>query len=85
MGVELKATGLTRQIDSLGRIVIPKDLREKYELTANDSLEMFTTEDGILIRKYNPGCTLCGGLEGIQTVRGKYLCKHCIETIKKEL
>ena len=44
----MKSSGIVRRIDELGRIVIPKDLRERYAL--NNKVEIIDTKDGILIK-----------------------------------
>ena len=46
-------TGLTRKIDIMGRIVIPKDFREKLNIKENDYLELFLNSDEIIIKKYS--------------------------------
>jgi AbrB family transcriptional regulator (stage V sporulation protein T) len=51
----LKATGIIRQIDDLGRIVIPKELRRSMRIHERDPFEIFTDNDGsIILRKYTP-------------------------------
>ncbi len=51
----MKATGITRRIDDLGRIVIPKEIRRTMRIREGDPLEIFTDRDGtILLRKYSP-------------------------------
>lgn len=46
----MKATGIVRRVDSLGRLVIPMELRRTLGIKEEDPMEIFTTEDGILIR-----------------------------------
>ncbi len=48
----MKSTGITRALDSLGRIVIPSELRRNLNLNENDQMEIFTEDDRIVIRKY---------------------------------
>ena len=50
----LKATGIVRRIDDLGRIVIPKEVRRTLRLREGDPMELFTQGDMICFRKYNP-------------------------------
>ena len=45
----MKATGIVRHLDELGRIVIPKEIRRSLGLKEGDGLEMFISEDGELI------------------------------------
>lgn len=49
----MKATGLVRRIDDLGRVVIPKEYRKVINVREGDPLELFLTEDGIVFKKYN--------------------------------
>ncbi|AFC32174.1 hypothetical protein PM3016_5474 [Paenibacillus mucilaginosus 3016] len=56
------ATGIVRKVDELGRIVIPIELRRTLQIGLGDSLEVFTSEGEVILRKYSPGCTICGGL-----------------------
>ena len=46
-----KNTGITRHIDELGRIVIPKEIRKTFKIKEGDSLEIFTDKDGEIILK----------------------------------
>ena len=51
----MKATGIVRRIDDLGRVVIPKELRRTMRIREGDPLEIFTDKDGELIfKKYSP-------------------------------
>ena len=51
----MKATGIVRRIDDLGRIVIPKELRRNLNIKEGDPLELFTTNDGMVCcKKYMP-------------------------------
>ena len=49
----LKATGVTRKIDELGRIVIPKEIRRNLGIRDGESLEIFLDDDAILLKKHN--------------------------------
>ena len=48
----LTQTGVTRKIDELGRIVIPKEIRKNLGIREGESLEIFTSEDSIILKKY---------------------------------
>lgn len=51
----MKATGIVRRIDDLGRVVIPKEIRRTLRIREGDPLEIFTDKDGELIfKKYSP-------------------------------
>ena len=54
-GMVLKATGIVRRIDELGRVVIPKEIRRTLRIREGDPLEIFTENDGgIILKKYSP-------------------------------
>jgi len=51
----LKATGIVRRIDDLGRVVIPKEIRRTLRIREGDPLEIFTDRDGeVILKKYSP-------------------------------
>lgn len=49
----MKATGIVRRIDDLGRVVIPKEIRRMMRLKEGDPLEIFVNEDGVTFKKYS--------------------------------
>lgn len=56
----MKATGIVRRIDDLGRVVIPKEIRRTMRIREGDPLEIYTTKEGeVIFKKYS----LLGGLE----------------------
>lgn len=51
----MKATGIVRRIDDLGRVVIPKEIRRTLHIKESDPLEIFTDKDGaVIFKKYSP-------------------------------
>ena len=50
----MKATGIVRRIDELGRVVIPKEIRSTLRLKSGDPLEIFTDRDELMLKKYSP-------------------------------
>ena len=51
----MKATGIVRRIDDLGRVVIPKEIRRTMRIRQGDPLEIFTDNDGeVIFKKYSP-------------------------------
>ena len=59
----MKSTGIVRGIDSLGRIVLPKELRTSMHLDTDTKLEIFVDGDAIVLKKHRPAgsCDFCGG------------------------
>ncbi|MDD3350742.1 MAG: AbrB/MazE/SpoVT family DNA-binding domain-containing protein, partial [Eubacteriales bacterium] len=50
----MKATGIVRKVDELGRIVIPIELRRTLDIDIKDPIEIYVDEDFIMLKKYNP-------------------------------
>ena len=51
----MKATGIVRRIDELGRIVVPKEIRRTLRIREGDPLEVYTDREGeIVLKKYSP-------------------------------
>lgn len=73
----LKATGLVRKMDHLGRITLPIELRRLYELEENDFVEIFVDESRIILCKYQPACVFCGSAERLVQFKQRNLCQAC--------
>jgi AbrB family transcriptional regulator, transcriptional pleiotropic regulator of transition state genes len=76
----MKATGITRKVDELGRIVIPKELRKTLNIDIKDPIEIFTEEDSIILRKYesNIACMITGEIsnKNVSLFNGKIIVSH---------
>ena len=79
----MKATGIVRQLDQLGRIVIPKELRSTFDLNEKDPIEIFVEGNDIILRKYQPACIFCGDASEVVQFEGKNVCKKCLEKMKE--
>ena len=79
----MKATGIVRNIDELGRIVVPKEMRTKMDILCGDPVEIFVEDDKIVLRKYVPNCLFCGKFEAVETFHEKKICRACLDELKK--
>lgn len=79
----MKATGIVRPVDALGRVVIPVELRRNLGIATNDSLEIFVDGQYIMLKKYEPACVFCGSADNVRMIHGKYVCENCIEELKR--
>lgn len=79
----MKATGIVRKVDELGRVVIPKELRKTFYITEGDPLEIYVDGDQIILKKYEPTCIFCGEGKDIKSFDGKNICPSCIKKIGK--
>ena len=78
----MKATGMIRQLDSLGRIVLPIELRRSLDINTKDMLEIYVDGNTIQLRKYEPNCHFCGGSQGLTSFKEKLVCKNCLKALK---
>ena len=74
----MKATGIVRKLDQLGRVVIPIELRRTFGIEEKDGLEIYTDDDRIVLRKHEPACVFCGSADEVTKFKGKNVCKECL-------
>ncbi len=68
----MKATGIVRRIDDLGRVVIPKEIRRTMRIGTGAQLEIFTDEEGgVIFKKYSPMAELALIAQGYATALGR--------------
>lgn len=79
----MKATGIVRKVDELGRIVLPIELRRTLDIEIKDPLEIFVNDDCIILKKYTPACIFCGSAKDVKRIKEKNICADCIEELKK--
>ena len=79
----MKATGVVRRVDELGRIVIPSELRRVLNINDRDSLEVFVDKDTIILKKYEPTCTFTGTSDDLFDFNGRKVSKNAIVEMAK--
>ena len=80
----MRAVGCVRQIDKLGRLVLPSDIRRMLNIKdGSDSVEFFVYEDSVVIKKYRPACIFCNSANNIQTYKNQSVCQTCLDEIRK--
>ena len=79
----MKSIGIIRRIDNLGRIVIPKEMRETLELTNDDPVEIIAEADRIIVKKYTSACIFCQSNDNITEYKGKNICRECLDELGK--
>ena len=80
----MKATGIVRRFDEVGRFCIPKELRTELGWKKDDSIEFFKDGFTIVIKKYNKYCVFCGtdDMNMLKDFDGKPICHNCVNKIK---
>ena len=77
----MKATGIVRRVDEVGRIVLPVELRSVLGIDNRDSVEIFTEDDRIVLKKYQPACVFCGETDNVIFFKNKQVCKACAKEL----
>ena len=77
----LKSTGIIRKVDELGRVVLPIELRNKFEIKEKDPLEIYVEGSSIILRKSEPSCIFCGSTKNLTNYSNKNICSNCINNI----
>lgn len=80
----MKATGIVRKVDELGRVVLPIELRRNLGVDCKDPLEISTNGNEIILNKYVPRCVFCKSEEDVKAVKGKNICKKCLSVLIEE-
>ena len=79
----MKSTGIVRKVDELGRIVLPAELRTIMDINPRDSLEIYTKDNQIILKKYAPTCIFCDSLDDLSFFKGKNVCRECRKELEK--
>ncbi|GAA0844460.1 AbrB/MazE/SpoVT family DNA-binding domain-containing protein [Bifidobacterium pullorum subsp. gallinarum] len=79
----MKATGIVRYLDSLGRVVVPKELRRVLDIADGSPMEIYREGDKIILKKYASGCFICGETEPekLKPFQSKLICTGCIKSV----
>ncbi len=74
----MKPAGVVRKVDQLGRIVLPKSLRKRYQMNEGDPVEILVQGDHIILERYRPKCVFCGNMEGVSEFKERHICSICL-------
>ncbi len=80
----MKSTGVVRQLDTLGRVVLPIELRRTMDIGVKDMLEIFVEDDQIILKKYHPSCIFCSDARDVIPYKGKLVCKNCLKELNSK-
>ncbi len=80
----MKSTGMTRQVDKMGRVVIPKEIRAQLNIQNNvDSFEISIEGDKVILQKYHPTCIFCDSITDVVEFGDYIVCKSCIDKLNE--
>lgn len=77
----MKSTGIVRKLDELGRVVIPKEIRNKLDIEEKDPIEIYIDGTSIVLRKFELGCIFCNNSKDLTTYKDKLICGKCLSKI----
>ena len=80
----MKSTGIVRPVDSLGRVVLPIELRRTLDIAEKDSLEIYMDGPAIVLKKYQPACIFCDSAKDITVFKGKNICASCLQELLRK-
>ena len=78
----MKSTGIIRKVDELGRVVIPIELRNQFQIAEKDPIEIFVDGSSIVLKKYEKSCLFCGNTKKLSNYKDKLICNKCLKQIK---
>ncbi len=79
----MKATGIVRKVDELGRLVLPIELRRTLGIEERDALEIYVDGSTVILRKYQPSCVFCDDAADVVNFKGKNVCRKCLKEMSK--
>ena len=77
----MKATGIIRRVDELGRVVIPIEIRNQFNIIEKDPIEIYVDDSSIILKKYEPNCIFCGNTKNLISYKDKLVCSKCTEKL----
>lgn len=77
----MKSTGIVRRVDELGRVVIPIELRNKFNISEKDPIEIYVDGSSIILKKYEQNCIFCGNTKRLIDYKGKLICSKCAKQL----
>ncbi|HEX7057492.1 MAG TPA: AbrB/MazE/SpoVT family DNA-binding domain-containing protein [Bacilli bacterium] len=79
----MKPVGVVRKVDQLGRIVLPKSLRKRYQMNEGDPVEILVQGDHIILERYKPRCVFCSSMESVSEYKNRTVCAACREQMRE--
>lgn len=77
----MKSTGIIRRVDELGRVVIPIEIRNQFNILEKDPIEIYVEGSSIILKKFEPNCIFCGNTKNLLNYHDKLICKNCSKKI----
>jgi len=79
----MKSTGIVRKVDELGRVVIPIEIRNQFNIAEKDPIEIYVDGSSIVLKKFEENCIFCENTQELLKYNEKLICKKCSKKIGK--
>ena len=79
----MRSKGIIRNIDELGRLVVPKEMRTTLDINCNDPVEISMEGNSIILKKHIPFCVFCGNSNDLSVFKDKKICSECLAELAK--
>lgn len=79
----MKNMGINKKIDDLGRVVIPREIREKLGIRKQDELEIYIDDEKIVLSKSVEMCIFCGSKSKLTKLKNKNICTTCLNEMNQ--
>ena len=80
----MESFGIVKAMGSVGRIVLPKSLRQRFKIKYGDDLEIAIDGDSIILSKYRHMCAFCGGTDSVIKYRDGHICQECLSSLTQQ-
>ena len=77
----MKSTGIIRRMDELGRVVIPIEIRNQFNIAEKDPMEIYVDGSSIVLKKFEPNCIFFFFLKNLLEYKDKLICEKCSKKI----
>ena len=78
----MRSTGMTRKVDSLGRVVLPAEMRRVFGIREGDLVEIAVDGSSIVLTKMEQRCVFCGDSTSLLEYSGKLVCEGCVAGLR---
>ena len=79
----MKSTGIIRRVDELGRVVIPIEIRNQFNIAEKDPIEIYVEGSSIVLKKFEQNCIFCGSTKDLVEYKDKLICSKCADNLMK--
>lgn len=76
-------TGIIRRFDDLGRIGVPKEMRDNFGIVDKTPMHLYVEGNKIIMEKCEDTCLFCNSKENLQNINDRLICEKCLLTIMK--